>query len=106
MSIVKVQTNGQVTIPTRLRAQVGLRDGDAVEARAHKGAIVLTPKTAVAREYSPAQRRVIDARLAKAELDIKAGRVSKAFLKHNEFIAELHNSAAKLGAGKTKRSVK
>jgi AbrB family looped-hinge helix DNA binding protein len=106
MSIVKVQSNGQVKIPTRLRAQVGLRDGDAVEARALKGVIVLTPKTVVAREYSPAQRRAIDARLAKAEADIKAGRVSKAFSKHSEFIAELHSTASKLGARKTKRPAK
>jgi AbrB family looped-hinge helix DNA binding protein len=106
MSLVKVQRKGQVTIPTRLRAQVGLRDGDLVEARAHKGKIVLTPKLVVDREYTPAQRRVIDARLAKAEADIKAGRVSKAFSSHSEFIADLHSAAAKLGARKTKHPAK
>jgi AbrB family looped-hinge helix DNA binding protein len=106
MSIVKVQRKGQVTIPTRLRAQVGLRDGDLVEATAHMGKIVLTPKLIVDREYTPAQRRVIDARLTKAEADIKAGRVSKAFSNHSEFIADLHNAAAKLGARKTKHPAK
>jgi AbrB family looped-hinge helix DNA binding protein len=99
--IVKVQRKGQVTIPTRLRAQVGLVDGDLVEARAHRGRIVLTPKLIVDREYTPAQPRVIDARLAKAEADIKAGRVSKAFSNHSEFIADLQNAAAKLGARKS-----
>ena len=99
-TIVKVQRKGQVTIPTRLRAQVGLVDGDLVEARAHRGRIVLTPKVIVNREYTPSQRRVIDARLAKAEADIKAGRVSKAFSNHSEFIADLHSAAAKLGAKK------
>ena len=63
-TIVRVQRKGQVTIPTRLRAQVGLVDGDFVEARAHRGKIVLTPKSVVDREYKPAQRRAIDARLA------------------------------------------
>ena len=99
-SIVKVQRNGQVTIPTRLRAQVGLVGGDLVEARAHRGRIVLTPKATIDREYTPAQRRVIDARLAKAEADIKAGHLSKAFSNHNEFIADLQNAAARLAARK------
>jgi len=99
-TIVKVQRKGQVTIPTRLRAQLGLVDGDLVEARAHRGRIVLTPKIIVDREYTPAQRRVIDARLAKAEADIKAGRVSKPFSNQSEFIADLQNAAAKLGASK------
>jgi AbrB family looped-hinge helix DNA binding protein len=100
-TIVKVQRKGQVTIPMRLRAQLGLVDGDLIEARAHRGRIVLTPKLIVNREYTPAQRRVIDARLAKAEADIKAGRVSKAFSNHSEFIADLQNAAAKLGARKS-----
>jgi AbrB family looped-hinge helix DNA binding protein len=95
-TIVKVQRKGQVTIPTRLRAQVGLVDGDLVEARAHRGRIVLPPKIVVDRQYSRAQRRLIDARLAEAEADIKAGRVSKAFSNHGEFIADLQNAAAKL----------
>ena len=99
-TIVKVQRKGQVTIPTRLRAQLGLGDGDLVEARAHRGRIVLTPKIIVNREYTPAQRRIIDARLTKAEADIKAGRVSKPFSNHSEFTADLQNAAAKLGARK------
>ena len=100
-TIVKVQRKGQVTIPTRLRAQLGLADGDLVEARAHRGRIVLTPKLIVDREYTPAQRRAIDARLAKAEADIEAGRVSKPFSKHSEFIADLRRAAAKLSGRKS-----
>ena len=106
MSIIKVHRNGQVTIPTHLRAQVGLLDGDLVEARAHKGEIVLTPKLTANPEYTPAERRVINARLARAETDIKAGRVSKAYSDHSEFIADLHDAAAKLGARKAKRPAK
>ena len=100
-TLVRVQRKGQVTIPSRLRVQVGLADGDLVEATAERGRIVLTPKLVVDREYTPAQRRVIDARLAKAEADIKAGRVSKAFSSHSEFLASLHKAAAKAKAGKT-----
>ena len=95
-TFVKIQRRGQVTIPTRLRAQLGLTDGDVVEARAHRGRIVLTPKPLATREYTSDQPRVIDARLAKAEADVKAGRVSKAYSNHSEFTADLHNAAAKL----------
>ena len=38
------------------------------------------------------------------EADIKAGRVSKEFSNHSEFIADLHGAAAKLGAGIRRRS--
>jgi AbrB family looped-hinge helix DNA binding protein len=36
-TIIKIQRKGQVTIPTRLRIQVGLADGDFVEAKAEGG---------------------------------------------------------------------
>jgi DNA-binding GntR family transcriptional regulator len=72
---------------------MGLSDGDLLEARAHRGKIILTPKQVVDREYTPAQRRIVDARLAEAEDDVEAGRVSKSFSSHAEFIAELHKAA-------------
>ena len=51
-------------------------------------------------EYTPAQRRIIDAQLAKGLADIKAGRVSKAYSDHAEFVADLHRAAKKLKAKK------
>ena len=84
---------------------------DLVEVRAVGKKIVIVPHLAIDRsnfpnsgdEYTPAQRRIINARLAEADADIKAGRVSKAFSDHGEFIADLHKAAAKLSARKTKR---
>lgn len=78
-TIVKIQRKGQVTIPTRLRIQVGLVDGDLMEAKAERGKIVLTPKLIVDREYTPEQRRIIDARLAESLEDIKNGRTHGPF---------------------------
>jgi hypothetical protein len=43
---------------------------------------------------------------AKADADIKAGRVSKASSDHDEFIAALHEEAARLSARRTKRQAK
>jgi hypothetical protein len=59
--------------------------------------------TVRAKPPAPEQRRVIDARLAKADADIKAGRVSKAFSDHGEFIADLHKAVTKLSTKKVKR---
>src|SRR5690348_3969942 len=94
-SIVKVQRKGQVTIPTRLRVQVGLADGDLVEAKAERGKIVLTPKLIVDREYTAAQRRAVDARLAVSLEQAKKGETHGPFASHEEMIAFLHAEAKK-----------
>ena len=102
---MQVTSKGQVTIPTHLRAQVGLVDGDFVEARAHRGNIVLTPKSVVDREYTPARRRAIDARLAEGLADIKAGRTFGPFNSAGEMIAHMEaRTANKPAAVKRKRS--
>ena len=71
----KIQNKGQVTIPTAVRRQAGLSKGDLVNFTFKRGQIVITPTMVIDRskfptaddEYTPAQRRSIDARLAKAE---------------------------------------
>lgn len=111
-TVSKIQHKGQVTIPTHLRNQAGLSKGDLVEFSLHRGKIVITPKVMIDRsqfpnaddEYTPAQRRIIDAELAKADVDTKAGRVSRTFETAEEFLADLHKASAKLSAKKTKRS--
>src|ERR1017187_7313063 len=101
-SIVKIQRKGQVTIPTRLRAQVGLLDGDLVEAKAERGKIVLTPKLIVDREYTPAQRRVIDTRLAVSLEQAKKGETHGPFESHEEMITFLHGETKKARPKKRK----
>ena len=59
--------------------------------------MVITPKVVIDRskfptaddEYTPAQRRAIDARLAKSEADFKAGRTHGPFNTADEAIAFL-----------------
>jgi AbrB family looped-hinge helix DNA binding protein len=113
-STAKIQHKGQVTIPTRVRNQAGLSTGDLVEFSFLRGKIVITPKVAIDRsqfpnaddEYTPTQRRIIDARLAKSDEDIKAGRVRGPFDTHQEFLAALHKEAAKPVKKKTKRTAR
>jgi bifunctional DNA-binding transcriptional regulator/antitoxin component of YhaV-PrlF toxin-antitoxin module len=71
----RIQPKGQVTIPMRVRRMAGLSQGDVVNFAFSRGRIVITPKLAVDRsqfptaddEYTPEQRRAIDARLREAE---------------------------------------
>ena len=110
----RIQHKGQVTIPTSVRRKAGLAKGDLVNFAFQRGKIIITPKVVLNRstfqtaddEYTPEQRRIIDARLAKGLADMKAGRVSEAFSDHGEFIASLHKEAARLSARKTKRPAK
>jgi len=107
-TLVKVQSKGQVTIPRDVRSAIGLADGDFVDVKAVGKKIVVTPQVGVDRskfpsaddEYTPAQRRVIDARLAKSDEDIKHGRVYGPFNTHKGFMASLRREGAKLRAKK------
>ena len=94
----KIQNKGQVTIPTTVRRKAGLSKGDLVNFAFQRGKIVITPTLVINRskfptaddEYTPEQRRIIDARLAKAEADIKAGRIHGPFDSASEAIDFLH----------------
>jgi AbrB family looped-hinge helix DNA binding protein len=113
MSIVKIQRKGHLTIPNDIRSAVGLADGALVDVKAARGKIVITPQIVIDPskfpnaddEYTPAQRRIIDSRLAKAMAEVKKGRVSPAFETIAEFEAALKADANKLRA-KTKHSVR
>jgi AbrB family looped-hinge helix DNA binding protein len=74
-TLVKIHRKGQMTLPTKLRSLAGISEGDLVEGRlSSAGKIVITPKLVIDRvkfptadnDYTPAQRRAIDARLAEA----------------------------------------
>jgi AbrB family looped-hinge helix DNA binding protein len=109
-TLVKVQHKGQVTIPSRLRQQAGIAEGDIVEATFQRGHIVLTPKVVIDRsafpnadaEYSPAQRRSVNARLAKADKEIRSGRTFGPFENADEMIASIERELKKRAAAKRK----
>ncbi len=113
MALVKIQKKGQVTLPTEVRRRLKLSDGDMVEVKISATSIIITPQVVIDRskfpnadEYTPRQRRIIDARLDKAEEDIKNGRLYGPFATHEEFIASLHKEAKKLAGRKTKPKAK
>jgi AbrB family looped-hinge helix DNA binding protein len=112
-TLVKIQRKGQMTLPSRIRAAVGVVEGDRLEASVRGGKIVLTPTYVIDRsqfpnaddEYTPAQRRAIDARLAESEEDLKKGRTFGPFDTADEMIAHMKGQLKKRAASKkVKRS--
>lgn len=108
--LVKVQQKGQVTIPSRLREQAGIVEGDIVEATFQRGHIVLTPKVVIDRtsfpnagdEYTPAQRRSINARLARADKEILGGQTFGPFDNAEDMIASIERELKKRAAARKK----
>jgi AbrB family looped-hinge helix DNA binding protein len=94
MSIVRVKTKGQVTLPTAIREQVGLNIGDLLEAKIERGKITLTPKT------------LVDRRLAEGLKDIEEGRTHGPFDTAEKMVASLHRTARKGRAKKSKATSK
>jgi len=108
-AIVKIHRKGQMTLPSRMREIAGIREGDLVRAAFQRGKIVITPTLVIDRskfptaddEYTPEQRRIIDARLDKAEKGPSYGPFNTAdeMIAHTK--AELRKRAA---AKRPKRS--
>ena len=113
ITLVKLQRKGQITLPSRLRTALGVEAGDMIAATIQRGKVVLTPQVLIDhstfpsadRDYTEAQRRVIDMRLAEATADIKAGRVHGPFDTHEAMMAFLNDGGSK-GRAKTIRSKK
>ena len=107
-TLVKIHRKGQMTLPSSFRAAMGVGEGSVVELSLKNGKTVITPKVVIDRsqfqnadeEYTPAQRRIIDARLAKADKDIKAGRTYGPFDTAQEMIADMKERFRKSPAAK------
>src|SRR5215475_12700476 len=77
MPISKLGQRRQVVIPKQICDELGLQEGDFVEVTSTEGKVIISPKKLVDADeaLTPAQRAVIDTRLAEAEQDIQEGRV-------------------------------
>jgi len=64
---VVVSTDSELVVPRSIRRLAGLKSGQKVEFKVSGGVINIVPELPVADdEYTPAQRRFIDARLRQA----------------------------------------
>jgi bifunctional DNA-binding transcriptional regulator/antitoxin component of YhaV-PrlF toxin-antitoxin module len=102
---VTVKNKTPLVVPLAVRRRAGFKSGQELEFKVSGGVISIHPKLPAAdNEYTPEQRRIVDAELAEGLADIEAGRVHGPFSSHGEFIASLHKEARKLSRTKTKRS--
>ncbi len=101
---IKNNNKTPLVVPSAVRRKAGFKSGEEIEFRAAGGVITITPRPPNADdEYTPAQRRVIDARLAKSDEDIKAGRVYGPFTTAEEMAASIEENIKKSRATKRKR---
>jgi AbrB family looped-hinge helix DNA binding protein len=88
--IVVVASKGELVVPRSVRRRAGIKAGDCVEFTVSGGVINIVPKLPSADdEYTPAQRRVIDARLKAALEGVKKGRTAGPFDTAGEMVASL-----------------
>ena len=88
-----------MTVTVRNISKTPLVVPPAVRRKAgHKNGEDLLPKLPAADdEYTPAQRRIIDAQIAEGLADIKAGRTHGPFPSHRRMIDFLHAQVKKAG---------
>ena len=73
---ITLKEKTQLVVPPSVQRQARLKAGTQLEFKATPGIITIISKPPVAvNEYTPEQRRIIDARLALADKDVKKGRV-------------------------------
>ncbi|MBI3681029.1 MAG: AbrB/MazE/SpoVT family DNA-binding domain-containing protein [Acidobacteria bacterium] len=93
---ITVTNDIQRLLPTRVRRQAGIKAGDELEVQVSGGIVTLIPKLPAGDdEYTPEQRRVIDAQIAEGLEDVKKGRLHGPFETHEEMIKFLHSRARK-----------
>jgi bifunctional DNA-binding transcriptional regulator/antitoxin component of YhaV-PrlF toxin-antitoxin module len=103
---VATKNKPPVVVPPAALRKAGFKRGQELEFRAAGGVITIVQKRpSVDDDYTPEQRRIIDAQLTEGLDDIKAGRVRGPFATHGEFIASLHKETRTLNRKRAKRSV-
>ncbi len=101
---VIVKSKSALTVPPEVQRQAGIKTGDRLEFRVSGRIITILPEVPTADdEYTPQQRKILDARLAEGLADIKAGRVYGPFETHEEMMDSLRGHAKKAKSKTSKR---
>jgi bifunctional DNA-binding transcriptional regulator/antitoxin component of YhaV-PrlF toxin-antitoxin module len=95
---VLVKSKDELVAPRSVRRRAGIKSGDRVQFKVSGGIINIIPNLPTADEYTPAQRRVIDARIAQA----RKGPYHGPFKTADEAIAFLNKEIGKRRAAKRK----
>lgn len=103
---ITIKDKSDLVVPPSVRRQAGLKPGDRVEFRVSGSVINIVPKfPAPDYDHTPEQRKILDAQLAEALADIRAGRTAGPFNSATEMIAHMKGELKRRAAAKkTKRS--
>ncbi len=100
---VTVKDKIGLTVPEAVQRRAGIKIGDRLEFRVSGGIINIIPKLPTADdEYTPAQRKMLNAQLAEDLADIQAGRTAGPFNSADEMIAHMKSELKKRAAKKLK----
>lgn len=100
---VTVKNRPNLTIPAEVKRRAGFKAGDRLQFKASGGIInIIRDLPSADDEYTPAQRRIIDAQLAEGLDDIRKGRVSPKFDTVDEMLASLKSKVHRRKKTRTK----
>ena len=91
MSLVRIKTKYQVTIPNDLRKRMGVRIGDLLEAKVERGKITFAPKA------------VVDRGIAESLVEFREGRSYGPFDTAEKMLVSLHRNVKRLRARTSKK---
>ncbi len=101
---VTVKNRTPLVVPLAIRRRAGFKGGEPLEFKASGGVVTIRPKLPVANnDYTPAQRRVIDARLKKALAEVKDGQTAGPFDSVDEAIASIRRELKRTGKARKPR---
>jgi AbrB family looped-hinge helix DNA binding protein len=102
---VTVKGNAPLIVPPSVRRRVGLKSGDKVVFQTDGRVITILPKEEldVDDEYTPAQRKIIDAEIAEGLAEIRRGEFYGPFKSAKEMAEFLEGDIAKSRRERKKR---
>ncbi len=100
---IKNDNKTPLVVPRAARRKAGFKSGQELEIKASGGVITILPKLPNAGdEYTPEQRRLIDARLNEALEEVQQGHTAGPFNTADEMIASLKRELKHSGTKKSK----
>ena len=87
---ITVKRKTQLSVPPSVQRRAHIKAGDRLEFIVSGGVITIIPRLPLAAdEYTPRQRAIVDAQLAKGLEDLQKGRVSPRFETVDKMLASL-----------------
>ncbi len=100
---VKNNNKAPLVVPPAIRRKARFKTGQELEFRVSGGVITILPKPPCADDdYTPEQRRIIDARLKEALKEVEAGHTAGPFKNAQEMVSSLKRELRKPATRRTK----